>query len=166
MDTYSSNIEAREGALFGWVIAEYTQHERGRTWYIIAGIIAIGLMSWAVFLSNFLFAVAVLLEVIILVVRHMEIPPQLMVAIFEDGIQIGEEFYSYKDFKSFWIIYEPPEVKTLYFDFKNAWRPRLPVPLEEENPLTVRSLLLKYLEEDLSRESEPTSDALSRVLRL
>ncbi|KKU49315.1 MAG: hypothetical protein UX68_C0001G0063, partial [Parcubacteria group bacterium GW2011_GWA2_46_9] len=71
-----------------------------------------------------------------------------------------------KDLKSFWIIYEPPEVKMLYFDFKNAWRPRLPIPLQDENPIEVRRLLLKYLEEDLSRESEPTSDALSRLLRL
>ena len=93
-------------------------------------------------------------------------PAQLMVSIFEDGIQAGENFYAYRDLKSFWIIYEPPEVKTLYFDFKSAWRPRLPVPLAEENPVEVRRFLLKYLEEDLSRESEPTSDALSRLLRL
>ena len=153
-------------ALGQWIIPEYTQHERGRWWYVTAGVIAAALVVWAIWTVNFLFAVVIVLVAIILLVRHSEMPTQLMVSLYEDGVQIGEEFYSYKDFKSFWIIYEPPEVKTLYFDFKNAWRPRLPVPLEEENPLTVRSLLLKYLEEDLSRESEPTSDALSRVLRL
>ena len=153
-------------ALRHWVIAEYTQHERGRSWYVVASLVAAGLLIWALITNNFLFAVLIMLTVIILLVRHSEMPPQLMVSVFEDGIQVGEGFYPFKDLKSFWIIYEPPEVKMLYFDFKNAWRPRLPIPLQDENPIEVRRLLLKYLEEDLSRESEPTSDALSRLLRL
>lgn len=153
-------------ALRNWVIAEYAQHERGRSWYIVAGLVALGLIVWAIYTVNFLFAVLVVLAAIILLVRHSEMPAQLMVSIFEDGIQVGEGFYPYQDLKSFWIIYEPPEVGSLYFDFKNSWRPRLPIPLEEENPIEVRRILLKYLEEDLNRESEPTSDALSRLLRL
>ena|SRR3989338_4548441 len=153
-------------AFRSWFIPEYTQHERGRGWYAVAALVALGLIAWAIYSVNFLFAVLIVLTAIILLVRHSEMPAQLMVSIFEDGIQAGENFYAYRDLKSFWIIYEPPEVKTLYFDFKSAWRPRLPVPLAEENPVEVRRFLLKYLEEDLSRESEPTSDALSRLLRL
>jgi hypothetical protein len=34
------------------------------------------------------------------------------------------------------------------------------------NPLRVRKILNKYLEEDLSREDEPTSEALTRLLKL
>ena len=162
----ANNIADHGTAFFHWVIPEYTQHERGRGWYVVAGLVGIGLVAWAIYTTNFLFAVLIALTAIILLVRHSEMPSQLMVSIFEDGVQIGEQFFPFRDLKSFWIIYEPPEVRMLYFDFKSSWRPRLPVRLEEENPIQIRHFLLKYLEGDLSRESEPTSDALSRLLRL
>ena len=149
-----------------WIIPEYATHERGQLWYAVAGGAAALFISYALWTANFLFAIIVLLAAIIILVRHAERPPQLAVILYQDGMAVGQAFYSYQVLKSFWIIYEPPAVKTLYFDFQNAWRPRLPIPLQDENPLAVREVLLQYLPEDLSKEGEPTSDALSRWLRL
>lgn len=153
-------------ALKQWFIPEYTQHERGQLWYVVLGIISALFIIYAIWTANFLFAIIVLLAIIILLVRHANQPMSLVVSIHEDGLVVGESFFPYQDLKSFWIIFEPPHVKTLYFDFQNHWRPRLPVPLQDENPLAIREILLQYLGEDLSREGEPTSDALSRILKL
>jgi len=149
-----------------WVIPEYDVHERSRNWYLSVGIMGIVLIALAVWYQNFLGAILVLLVAVIIVTRSYREPIQLRVAIYDNGIMIGEAFYPYGDLKSFWIIYEPPHVKTLYLDFQSQWRPRLPIPFGEMSPLDIRNTLLKYLEEDLSKESEPTSDALARYFRL
>ncbi|PJE76277.1 hypothetical protein COV04_00125 [Candidatus Uhrbacteria bacterium CG10_big_fil_rev_8_21_14_0_10_48_11] len=153
-------------AYYTWVISEYPEYARDRQWYIVASIVAILLLGLAVWYGNFLGAILVLLTAVIVVARHLETAPRLAISLRGDGIKVGEKLYSYSQMKSFWIIFEPPHTKTLYFDFQSDWKPRLPIPLGEADPFDVRDLLLKYLEEDLSRESEPISDALSRLLRL
>ncbi len=166
MSDISTNSVNQGPAFAAWTIAEYTQHERNRRWYWTAGIIATFLLAYAVWTANFLFAVVILLTGIILYVRHNERPSLLMVQLRSDGVQVGEGIYPFKDLKSFWIIYEPPEVKTLYFDFLSNWLPRLPIPLEDEDPVAIRRFLVQYLPEDLTREGEPTSDALGRIFKL
>ena len=40
-----------------WHVDEYERHERGPWWYVIVGAVMIGLLMFAVFAANFLFAV-------------------------------------------------------------------------------------------------------------
>ncbi|MBI4414887.1 MAG: hypothetical protein HY566_01455, partial [Candidatus Kerfeldbacteria bacterium] len=75
-------------------------------------------------------------------------------------------FYSYKDLATFWVVYEPPEVKRLFFTFKSSIRPHLAVPIEDQNPVAIRKTLQRYITEDLEREGEPATDALGRALKL
>ena len=168
-----SRIKRPGKVLREWVIPEYTQHERGRGWFITAGMAIVILLlfsfwtpNWFFDQPNFLFATIIARAGITFLARHNRIPPLLSVVFYGDGISVGEAFYPWRELKTFWIIYEPPYVKTLYFHFQSAWRPRLPIPLEDENPVEIRQILLAYLLEDIERESEPTSDALSRLLRL
>lgn len=164
----------REGTILKeWVIKEYTQHVRGQAWFVVSGLVALVLIVLSLWTPNFiferpnfLFAEIIVLAAVVVMLWHHREPPNLAVVLFEDGVAIGETFFPYRELGQFWIIYEPPHVKTLYFHFRSTIRPRLPIPLEDENPLDIRQILLQYLPEDLERESEPTSDALSRILRL
>jgi len=87
-------------------------------------------------------------------------------AIYERGLRVGEKFYDFKEIKDFYEIYEPPEVKNLYFDFYSWVQPRLQIPLQSKNPVRVREILLDYLTEDLDQENEPFSDAMGRMFKL
>ena len=58
------------------------------------------------------------------------------------------------------------DFKNLYLEFKNSLRPRLTIPLEDINPVNARKILKNYLDEDLEKDTEPTSEALGRKLRL
>ena len=86
--------------------------------------------------------------------------------ITEDGILVNQRFYEYKTLKNFYIIYEPPEVKTLYFEPKSIFSPRVPIDLGSQDPVKIREILKQYLAEDLERENEPLSDQTSRLLKL
>lgn len=152
--------------LIQWHFPEFEKRERSTYWYILLIIIAVGLLIFSLTESNFLFAVIIVMVVIIILLHQRKAPVELDVKITEAGLEIGENFYAYKDLEKFFIIYEPPKISTLYIEFKTNLKPRLSIPLQDQNPVKVRNTLLIFLEEDIYREEEPTSDSLARWLKL
>ena len=151
--------------LFAWVFSEFPQYERSKSWYIWAGII-IGLsLVYSILTLNFLFAIIIVITSL-LVTIFRRTSNEVEFKITEDGILVNKVFYDYDDIKNFFVIYQPPEVKTLFFEPKSVLKPRIPVSLEEQNPVKIREALLEYLDEDLDRENEPTSEQFSRMFKL
>ncbi len=163
------NKEARTdfGKVYAnWNFPEYGTNWRNGQWYgwaIGAGAV---LLLYAILTGNFLFGVIVALTGVIFYFQTIQPPLTVNVQITDEGIKVGKIFYSYLDIEAFWMIYEPPEVKNLYIEFKNVLRPRLGIPLQNEKPLEIRDLLLKHLPENKEREHEPISDGLSRFFKL
>lgn len=152
--------------LLSWTFPELPHYHRSRGWYVGIGVFAVLMLAWAVFQRNPLFAIIIILLVAILAFQSRLKPKILTTNITEDGIEIGQRFYPYDDIRKFWIFYKPPHVKILYVGFKSALRPVLGIPLEKANPLKIREELLAFLEEDLSKEEEPASDAIGRLFKL
>jgi len=149
-----------------WNIPEYHEHERGKRWYIIAIGASALLLLYSVLTANFLFAIILVLAILTMSLRDRNKAPEVAVEIAGNGINIGDAHYSYNQFKNFWMYYEPSEAKTLFFEFKSGVRPRLAIPLQNKNPLKIRSILLAHLPEDVERENEPLSEQLVRLLKL
>jgi hypothetical protein len=152
--------------LHQWTVQEYEPHDRGSSWYAIMGTIAGLLVLFGMFTGNFLFALVVVLASIILFVQGKQDPLKVSFAITALGVIVGNRFYPYSELYSFYIIYNPPEVKMLYVETKGLTRPLLRIPLGENNPIEVRSTMRKYLEEDIDQEEEPTGDTLARRWRI
>jgi len=153
--------------LLEWEFPEYEEQNRSAAWYIFAVPIAIALLVWALWTKNYLFAVIIIVSTVLLLRQQRTKPERLRFSLTEDGVDVhGRHFYSFRDLQNYWLAYEPPEVKRLYFSFKAGFRPRLAISLEDVNPLTVREVLSQYLPEDLEREGEPTTEALARILKL
>ena len=151
--------------LIAWTFPEFIKHQRTGGWYVGMAILLAALVIFSILTQSYLLLVIIAMVVIIYYIRARKEPDLVHFGITEDGLEIGETFYPYKNIKNFWIIYEPPEVKNLYFDFKSL-RPHLTIYLENQNPLKVRKTLLTYLKEDLTKENEPFSDGLTRMLKL
>ena len=153
--------------LASWDFPEFQKYTRTITWYIVIGLILIGLIIYAINTEGYLFLGIIILYIIIYFLRAKRDPLILQIKIFEDGIQISDNtFYEWKDIKQFWIIYEPPGVKNLYLEFNSGFRPSITISLENQNPINIRNVLLQYLMEDTEKENESFSDGLSRLLRL
>jgi asparagine N-glycosylation enzyme membrane subunit Stt3 len=152
--------------LTSWHFPDFIPYKRSRNWYIVAGLIGLGLIIWAFVTINYLFAVIIIMFAVILFFQNRIRPKQILFEITEDGLTAGESFFEWNSIKNFWIVYHPPEVKKLFFDFKSTFRPALGIQLFDQNPLKIREILKKYIDEDIEREDEPTSDAINRLFKL
>ncbi len=149
-----------------WQIPEYIKYERSFAWYISTIGFGAFFLVHALLTANFLFAIIILLIGSILFIHERRHPDMIDFLIMETGIALGDKFYSYKELSSFWVVYEPPAVKLLYFGVQGSLRKEIPIHLEDQNPVQIRRILLDYLYEDLEREDEATEEALSRLLRV
>ena len=150
-----------------WVVSEYEQHTRSRTWYILAFLIGAGLLVFSYITDSFLFAVIILIFALITILHDGQSPGRVKFTITEEGIIIGRKFIDYDEIKDFSVIYKPREgAKNLYFEFDGFLKHRMTIPLEKQNPLQIRENLLKYLPEDLERKNQPLSEGLARMFKL
>jgi len=151
-----------------WDFPEYIKHDRGPLWYALATLIAGGLFIWAAFDGNFLFALMIVLLGFIVLTHHRNEPLILHFTLYERGIQIGDKYYPHRDIDRFALVYDPPFVKVLYIMPKNAMlRQEIPIPLKDQDPVEIRTMLLDYIREDLEREDEENYyETINRLLKL
>lgn len=152
--------------ILAWDIDEYAKYERGWLWYVIATAVGLGLMVYAIVTSNFLFALIIVMFSLALYLSIVSEPAKIRFAVTEDGLEVGHTFYPYRQLQSFWLIYDPPLVKNVYFEFVSPIKPRLTIELDEMNPNAVRSALAGFIREDLTQVEEPLSDILGRLFKI
>lgn len=145
-----------------WTVLEYEQHQRNLTWYIIMLIAGLLLVGYALFTGNLIFALIIILSAIILFLQSQQHPHKIPFRIAEFGVIVNTRFYPYSELEDFYIIYNPPEVKMLFIETKSSLRPRLRVPLMDEDPNEIRFTLREFLPENIKKEDEPFSDMIAR----
>jgi hypothetical protein len=161
-------IQEEENEEFiSWQIPEHDVYERGRTWYIIFSIVVGGLLLYGFLTANFLLAVIAIMASLVILLHDSQEAPQIKFSITEEGIYVGRKFYDFDEFEQFAIVYKPnQDIKNLYLDFKNKFKPMLSIPLEDKNPIYIRNLLSEYLEEDTEMTDPPFSEELSKLLKI
>ncbi len=150
---------------FAWTFPEFHRHERTQNWYRLTGLLVFVLVLFSIWTRNFLFGLIVVISALILTL-FQRTNRDITCRITDDGVEVNGVLHPFKSLKSFYVIYEPPTVKMLYIEPKSIFNPRIPISLEDQNPLPIREFLLQYLEEDIERENEPLSEQLARLLKL
>lgn len=158
--------KGKHGKIFAqWTFPEYNKYERNKVWYFWFILILAGLVVFAIFEQNPLLGVIVVMVGFIIYFQGRKEPNQLVFQITEDGISLDNKFYGYNQLKKFWIIYQPPEVKELYFSFNSGIKPELSISFGNQNPVKIREHLLKYLEEDPTKEDESFSQGMRKMMK-
>jgi hypothetical protein len=151
-----------EEILMEWKAREFIQYPRHKSWYILLLVISGILVIYSIIVTNYLFAIIVVMLAIVINTLTRKEPQMLNIAITTKGVKIDEKLYTYDDdLASFWILYNPPDLKTLNFSRKQRIAPDLVIQLENQNPLKVRELLLDHLTEDVEKEEHPV-DKIAR----
>jgi hypothetical protein len=148
--------------LHSWSFPEFEKYARPRLWYIIFGTLGVVLLLVALLSQNFLFALILVLFGVIVYMQEKQSPQDIPFGISTTGVLLGSRHYTHAEFDSFYIVYQPPEVKTLYLITKNPTRPRLSIPLVDTDPVSVRETLKQFLSENMEEDKEAISDTFGR----
>jgi len=149
-----------------WNFPEFEKLHRSKAWYFWAIVITFLLLFYAIFTINFLFAVIIVIAAITLIAHYRNEPDQITVSLTEGGIELENRFHPWETIKDFYIIYKPPEAANLYINFKAITKPRLSIPLQNQNPVEIREILNQYVDENLEKEEIPFSEAVSKIFKL
>ncbi len=151
---------------FVWEMPAFEERDRGPWWYVIVSVIALISVAYGVWVSNYLFALIIIISAIILLLTTEKEPHSVLVQIGDHGVVVDGEFVSFEKLANFSVIYHPPATKVLYIERKYSIKPRLKLYLGEEDPVALREHLLRYLPEDLDLRDEHLSDILGRLLKI
>jgi hypothetical protein len=178
-----------ENDVIAWEVNEYVGSKKSKRWYLLASLVGIAMIAYALMTSNLIFAVIIIFGAILVVLTDGTKPATLEIKISDEGVMAGKEFYLYEQLDNFFIVYRPNEgIKNLYIEFKRFARPqvsgaakaarhewllwlmnlartRLSIPLNDMNPIIIRRNLLKYLKENTERTDTPLSEKLSEMLK-
>jgi hypothetical protein len=147
-----------------WEAPEFIHYPKNKIWIVGISILGLGLIAYFAFQKDFLTtALLVLFFVVILYFGNMA-PKTVNVEISPQGVKLNTYRLPFQQIKTFWIVYDPPYVKTLNFETTARFNRFLTVQLMDQDPTTIRSFLLEFLPEDADR-GEQFSDIVSRTLK-
>lgn len=156
---------AFDEAILSWVAPETIKHQRGKVWKVVMGALAAGFAVGGIVYGAWTFSLAIIAFVIVHYLVNLENPKDVEVKISDVGIKVGGRKYSYGIIKAFWIVYDPPLVKTLNIRVKNRMNCDITIQLDGQTPGPVRKVLLEKIPE-LEGQEEKLSDVILRVLKI
>lgn len=151
--------------LISWQAPEYEKQNKSGGWFVTAFIFGAFLIGASIIMRDYLLIIVVIMFGVVVYILHKKEPLMLHLALTKKGVKIGEKFYPYETLENFWIIYRPP-IKTLNFKAKRYLFAEISIPLQNEDPLKIRDVLLDFLDEDEEKDEESTADKLTRILKI
>ena len=155
--------EADSSVLIQWQAPEFSYSPKGATWYFWLFFAAALLLGFAFYTRNYSFGLIILLSFLLIFVWSKKTPRIINFAVTKQGIMIGEKLHRFGELESFWIFYEPPEIKEVSVKSRKKILHYLKMPLEGENPARIRKILFEYLPE--VEQEESIFDSLARLIK-
>lgn len=156
---------AHEKAIYEWSAPEYIQYSKDRRWFTVAGIVVAGLIFYGVIWGSPFFSLAMAVLSAVYYLQHNQPLRQIKIKVTGMGLKIDQKFFPFSNLKSFWIVYNPPEVTTLNFRTVNNLHGELTLQLGDMNPIPIREYLARQLPEEEGK-TEGLMNKLIRIFRL
>lgn len=156
---------AYDKAVLTWDAPEFIKHERGFWWFLIAGLAVCGIVVYSIITDAWSTAASFLALSGVFYMYHNHEPRMLKVTISEIGIKVGNREIPYSIIKYFWIVYDPPHVKTLHLATSNRFLSEVVIQLHNQDPAGLRNYLVQQLPEVTGKE-ENFVHLLTRLLKL
>jgi len=156
---------AYDQAILAWEAPEYIQHEKGWRWFLGAGIAVFMFIVYSIVTQNWTLVIALIVLSALYVNFHFEKPKPIEIVVSKAGIKAGRKHIPFQDIKSFWIIYNPPYVKTLNLKMNKALQQDISIQLGDQDPGDLREFLCAQILE-IEGKKESFADSLIRIFKL
>ena len=147
-----------------WKAPDYYSFEKGPLWSLGVGVIATGASMILIYTGNFLPVIVIILAVIVSFQLSHEKPKTVEFALDEGGVISRNEYFPYREFKSFWIASHGRR-KILYLDTASPLKGPVMMPLGNKSANEIKIFLLAFLPEKMAY-GELLSDKLIRIFKL
>lgn len=152
------------GVIFSWKAPEFEVYEKSKTWYLFIMAFLLGLVSYALIVNSPIMAITFILIGVVGYLNLQKEPQIMEFKITTKGIVAGKDLYPFENIKSFWIFYDPPHTKTISLHTNASVFPFIHIPINNEDPVKIRDILIEYIEE--IKQEPSTIDVLERVLHI
>lgn len=130
-----------------WQAPEFEIYERSQNWYFVFLFFIIMMIIYALYTDGPIMAITFILLGIVGFIHLQRDPRIINFAITKNGIIADKELYLFENIESFWIFYDPPHSKSISIKTKASMLPYLHIPLENEDPVHIRELLISNISE-------------------
>lgn len=154
-----------DDSIISWVAYEYPKHERGTLWKVLSISFVVVAIALGIFFNAVTFSLAIASFALVYYLLHKENPKKIEIKISNIGIKIGNIKYPYSEIKEFWIIYEPPFVRTLNLRVRSGLINEVKVELGGQDPAQLREILMAKIKE-LEGQKEGLTDTILRLFKL
>ncbi len=146
--------------MVNWEAREYIPHDKNATWYVIFGIVVVGLCVLSIFLKQFSFLILVIAAAIALLTYTLRPPRTLHYSLNKDGLTEGNNLYTFDSFKSFGVLEEDNHYSIVLIP-KKRFSPSVSVYFPETSGEEIVDIFGAHL------PMEPVKlDFLDRIVRL
>jgi hypothetical protein len=161
MDNQQTSQQPKE---ISWQALEYPEYKKHPLWFIGLALIVALLVLYGISTKSWTTVVMFILFGALGLVYAIQKPRTLTIKLTGQGVQINSLMYGFPIIRKFWIIYSPPEVKSLYLETSAYLNRIVKLELGNQDPRAVKAFLRQYLEEDLEA-TESTADFIARKLK-
>jgi hypothetical protein len=148
-----------------WKAPSHIQHRRSSGWYLIFALVGLGLIAFSLYIQSITASITFFLVLMVLLIVNTQQSREVTNKITKTGIVSGEVVYPFKIIKRFWILYNPPEVKTLNFETTAYINNRVVIQIANQDPVVLKLVLSEYIPEDIEME-ETVTESLARKLKI
>jgi len=150
--------------LHQWQAPEFEVYEKSKRWYLIAGLLDLGLITYAIYTDGPIMAITFIMLGIVGYIHLQKDPRVITFSFTTKGIVADKELYAYENIHSFWIFYEPPHSKILSLHTKASIFPYVHIPMDDEDPVALRKTLLPYIPE--IKQEQSLVDTIEKVFHI
>lgn len=112
--------QKKSQSILSWDTALYTEYERGKLWYFIAGLIAVSTILLSLFFGSKTFALVILVISVAYILLSTKDVPHVKASITPAGVRFGDHFHNYEDIEYFWIEKHLPNFQSLHLIKKTS----------------------------------------------
>lgn len=160
-----SGHELRNEVVLRWTAPDFIKHPKGPAWFMVAGILVLLLVLYAVMTHSWTMAVAFIVLAGVYAITHHHEPGNIEIKVTSLGIEAGKRKIPYNQIKAFWIVYDPPSIKILKLLTTDKFMSEVTIQLDGQFPGPLREYLLKQIPE-YEGKSESLVDVIIRMAKL
>jgi hypothetical protein len=128
----SEEEELEDDAPVRWQAQEYIHREKNYLWFVVFGVVVVGLVAAAIFLMDSLtFAILVPVMAAALIVYTHRPPRILDYTLGRQGLHVNDQLYRFSEFKGFGVIHDDGEYSVMLIPIKR-FRPGVVVYFPED----------------------------------